>query len=86
MIAAILTYIAVFVAVLALALNFLAWRRKPRRKWLYVLGMLAAVWVIASYTAVLLGVDVYLLTEAGVLRWGAIMMSALVAAHAIVDT
>jgi bacteriorhodopsin len=62
MIAEILTYVAVFVAMLALVFNALAWRRKPRRKWLYVLGMLAAAWVIASYAAVLMGVDMYLLT------------------------
>lgn len=42
MIAEVLTYIAVAVALFALVLNFLAWRKKPRRKWLYFLGMLAA--------------------------------------------
>lgn len=85
MITELLTYVAVTVGMLTLALNFMAWRRKPRRKWLYFLGMLAAAWVVASYTAVLFGYDVALLTEVGILRWGAIMMSALVAAHALVD-
>lgn len=82
-----LVYTAIAVGTASLVLNFLAWRKKPRRRWLYLVGMMAAAWVAISYLLLALGVvTIEFMTITGALRWGAIMGTAVTAAHAIVDT
>lgn len=82
-----LTYLAIAVGLMSLAFNFLAWRKKPRRQWLYLIGILASMWFTASYVALALGiVSVEFMTASGILRWGAIMGMALAAFHAWVDS
>jgi CHASE2 domain-containing sensor protein len=86
-VADVLTYVAIAVGLASLLINFLAWRRNQRRRWLYLVGMAVSVWFAGSYILLAAGVvTIGFMTASGVLRWGAIMGMLLTAAHALVDT
>lgn len=81
-----LSYVAVVVGAATLLLNLFAYRKKTRRRMLYLLGVLAAAYFTLSYALPLLGVvELEILIGYGVLRWGVIMAFFLLALHALID-